>query len=172
MFTKGHGREPLNVTESEIRYAMEHTRSCAEAARFLSLSYDTFKKYAKLFKDDTTGKSLFDLHKNQRGKGISKSAPKINGRYGLNEILDGKYPNYSGKKLKVRLLRSGQVEEACSNCGFCERRVMDYSVPLMLDWIDGDKTNHKRENLRLLCYNCYYLLVGNLNGKQKNWDKL
>jgi hypothetical protein len=172
MFTKGHGREPLNVTETEIRYAMEHTRSCAEAARFLSLSYDTYKKYARYYVDKVTGKTLFDLHKNQRGKGISKSAPKINGRYGLKEILNGAYPNYSGKKLKARLIRSEYIEEKCCNCDFNERRVMDYSIPLMLDWIDGDKTNHKLENIRLLCFNCYYLLVGNLNGKQKNWDKL
>ena len=55
MFVKGQGREPLNVTETEIRYAMEHTRSCAEAARFLSLSYDTFKKYAKFYVDKVTG---------------------------------------------------------------------------------------------------------------------
>ena len=31
-----------------------------------------------------------------------------------------------------------------------------------------DKTNHKQENLQFLCYNCYYLTVGNpLGGRPK-----
>ena len=51
--------------------------------------------------------------------------------------------------------------EECEVCGFNERRMTDYTVPLMLDWIDGDKTNHKLDNLRVLCLNCYYLQVGN-----------
>ena len=62
MFTKGHGREPLNVTESEIRYAMENSKSCAEAARFLKISYEAFRKYAKLYKDEASGKTLFEIH--------------------------------------------------------------------------------------------------------------
>ena len=61
------------------------------------------------------------------------------------------------------------MEEECCSCGYCTRRVSDYTVPLLLDWIDGDRTNHKRENLRLLCYNCYYQEVGNtLGGRMRN----
>ena len=50
----------------------------------------------------------------------------------------------------------------------------DYTIPLMLDWQDGDKTNHKLENIRVLCLNCYYLQVGNpcnsRSGKRKYKD--
>ena len=28
-----------------------------------------------------------------------------------------------------------------------ERRITDFRVPLIIDFIDGDKTNHKRENI-------------------------
>ena len=35
-----------------------------------------------------------------------------------------------------------------------------------MDWKDGDKTNHKLDNLQLLCYNCYYLTVDNVVGKR------
>jgi hypothetical protein len=31
---------------------------------------------------------------------------------------------------------------------------------LKLDHVDGDRTNHLLQNLRLLCYNCYFLMVG------------
>ena len=68
----GLGRQPMNITETEIRYAMTNTKSCSGAARFLRVSFDTFKKYAKMYKDEATGKSLFELHKNTGGKGMKK----------------------------------------------------------------------------------------------------
>lgn len=33
----------------------------------------------------------------------------------------------------------------------------DKSVPLVLDFIDGDERNQRLYNLRLLCPNCYFL---------------
>jgi len=168
-FKPGEGRPPINLSESEIRYAMANTKSCLAAARFLNISYESFRKYSLLYVDRETGKTLFKLHKNSAGIGIPKSTKlKLNGAYGLHDILDGKHPNYNAKKLKSRLLRSGEVEEKCECCGFDERRVDDYTVPLILDWIDCDRTNHKRENLQFLCYNCYYLQVGNpLGGRRR-----
>jgi hypothetical protein len=172
-FKPGEGRPAMNLSESEIRYAMANTRSCLSAARFLNVSYESFRKYALLYTDRETGKTLFDLHKNSSGKGIPKSTrPKLTGAYGLHDILDGKYPKYSAKKLKPRLLRSGEFEEKCACCGFDERRVDDYTVPLILDWIDGDRTNHRRENLQFLCFNCYYLQVGNPLGGRPKKDNL
>ena len=165
-FGFGEGRPSMDISESEIRYAMENTKSAAAAARFLRVSYETFRKYATMYKDDATGKTLFELHKNPAGKGLKRVVPKnkMNGQYGLNDILEGKHPKYNRHKLKERLLRSGLYEEKCSRCGFCERRVTDYTVPLLLDWIDGDLTNHKKDNLRFLCHNCYYLEVNNSHG--------
>ena len=169
-FKPGEGRPAFNISESEIRYAIENTKSCAAAARFLKVSYESFRKYAKLYKDPETGKTLFELHKNKAGKGIPRAfKPRLRGKYGLLDILEGKYPEYPHNRLKHRLIQNAQIEEKCSCCGFEERRITDYTVPLLLDWMDGDRTNHKRENLRLLCYNCYYLEVGNpLGGRMKN----
>ena len=64
-FKPGEGRPAFNIKESEIRYAMENSKSCAEAARFLKISYEAFRKYAKLYKDEASGKTLFEIHKNQ-----------------------------------------------------------------------------------------------------------
>ena len=164
----GLGRQPMNITETEIRYAMTNTKSCSGASRFLRISFDTFKKYASLYKDEATGKTLFDLHKNSGGKGMrkgNKESAKTSGKYSLDRILTGKCPELKSKgNLKKRLLRHAIFEEKCDECGFDERRVVDYSVPLLLDWIDSDRTNHVKDNLRLLCYNCYYLYIGNING--------
>ena len=172
-FKLGEGRPPINLSESEIRYAMANTQSATAAARFLNVSYESFRKYAKQYKDSESGKSLFELQKNASGKGIRK-APTVrrNGRYGINDILEGKHPNYNKKKLKERLLRAGEFEEKCACCGFDERRITDYTVPLKLDWLDSDKTNHKRENIQFLCLNCYYLQVNNPEGGRPKKDIL
>ena len=42
--------------------------------------------------------------------------------------------------------------EKCNNCGFEEKRLTDGKVPLVLDFEDGDRKNHKHENLRMLCF--------------------
>lgn len=155
-----------NLTESQIRYAMLNSKSNREAARFLHVSFQTYRKYAKRYRDSETGLTLFEMHKNQAGKNISKSTVLQEGYYRLSDILEGKRPDYNRTKLKRRLIRNNILEEKCQRCGFEERRILDYAVPLLLDWIDGDTTNHRRENLQLLCYNCYFLTVNNVAGKK------
>ena len=144
-FKLGEGRKAFNITENELRYALENTKSCSEAARFLNISYDTFKKYAKRYE-------------------VFQPAPAP-GRYResgkpveLSDVLSGKNPNYSSTKLAKRLCREGLLAEECSNCGFDTYRPKDMTKPLMLDYLDDDQTNKELSNLRLLCYNCYYLL--------------
>jgi len=175
-FKKGEGRKALNLSENEIRYAQENSQSAHGAARFLRVDYDTYKKYAKLYIDSATGKSLFELYKNPAGKGIRKQS-KVRRfetlRERLEPIINGERPDVkiSPSKFKKRLIQAFILEEKCERCGFCERRSVDYTIPLMLDWIDGDKTNHLLTNLRLLCHNCYYLEVGSIyGGRPKNWE--
>ena len=91
-YKAGEGRPPMNISESEIRYAMENTQSCAGAARFLKVSYEAFRKYAKLYTDEASGKTLFELHKNKAGKGISLILCKRDGSMvahdkNTNEVL-------------------------------------------------------------------------------------
>jgi hypothetical protein len=35
--------------------------------------------------------------------------------------------------------------------------------------MDDDWTNHKKENIRFLCYNCFHNLRGNIRGRQPQW---
>lgn len=153
-----------NLTEDEVRYAMDNTMSNRAAAKFLKISFPTYKKYAQMYRDAATQKSLYDLHTNQNGIGILRtrlSSPYA-GKKGLADILDGKFPEYPARQLKKRLIKEGFREECCQECNFSERRITDYTVPLILVWLDGDKTNHKNENLKLLCYNCFYLTFSDL----------
>mgnify|MGYP004141036059 CR=1 FL=1 len=34
----------------------------------------------------------------------------------------------------------------------------DDKVPLLIDFLDKDHHNHEIDNLRMLCYNCYFIL--------------
>lgn len=150
------------IMESEIREIQEQARSASEAARMLGVSYNTYKKYAQQY-------GIFDDLKNQAGIGIRKGNVTNSNYAPIEDILGGKHPNYPIWKLKKRLLLGGYVEEKCVVCGFEERRLTDHRVPLIIDFLDGDKHNHSYENIRMLCYNCHFLLVGNLNGPKKEW---
>lgn len=168
-FIPGSGRDPFNIPESQIRYAMENSKSNAGAARFLNLNIQTYKKYAKMFKDSETGLDLFELHKNTSGKGIARPASGRKHGKSIEDILTGKHPEYTRKELKRRLLKSGDIPIQCSICGFSEWRI-DNKIPLLLNHKDGDITNHVKDNLEFLCYNHFFITVGNFTGKQaKYW---
>jgi hypothetical protein len=167
-YVYGIGKQPLNISETELRYAIENTKSNAEAARFLKISFTSYKKYAKLYIDRDTNQTLYDLHKNQAGVGIKKDVlAGVNGPYSIDAILEGKHPNYPKWKLRNRLLQLGMLAEQCNCCGYSERRITDDTVPLMLDTIDGNETNLCFENLQMLCLNCYYQQTGNPFNKDR-----
>ena len=50
---------------------MAKTKSNRAAARYLNVSYQHYRKYAKLYKNED-GITLLEAHKNQAGKGIPK----------------------------------------------------------------------------------------------------
>ena len=112
---------------------------------------------------------IFENLKNPDGVGICKGYNVKRGKYSLDDLLKGKYPDYPIYKLKNRIILNGYMEEKCNCCGFQERRLTDHRVPLVLDFMDGDRKNHKWENLQFLCLNCYYLTVGNLSGPRADY---
>lgn len=156
-----------DLDESSIRFAMKNTKSNNEAARFLKVAISTYKRYAKKYIDPDTGESLYDLHKNQGGAGLTKYGGRRsvgNNTEYLEKVFRGEIKNPPIYAIARKMIQSGYLEECCGNCGFEERRVTDYKIPLKLDFIDGDKRNTRRENIRLLCLNCYFLMVGDLSG--------
>jgi hypothetical protein len=152
-----------NLTKQDIERAQKYTKSNRAAARFLGCSYNTYLLYAKMFIDEETGKTLFDKHLNRSGKGIPKWGN--NGRdIPVDEILNGSAPrwSYSADKLKNVLLAETKLINHCYKCGFHEERVTDYKVPLLLNYRDNNSKNWKLDNLELLCYNCYFINVGDV----------
>ena len=161
------GRPAKIITKEQLLYAQKMTKSNMACARFLGISYEHYKRYAKSYIDEETGKTLFDLHKNQAGKGIRKF---LGGKDpDLKAIMDGELyiKSYNLNRYKDRLIQEGYIEECCNSCGFNEQRVNDYKAPLLIHFKDKNKMNWKIENLELLCYNCYFLHIGDVfNTKQ------
>ena len=59
------------LTKEDIIRAQKVTRSNMAAARYLHVSYNHYKKYAKMYKNDE-GNTLLQSHMNQAGSGIPK----------------------------------------------------------------------------------------------------
>ena len=146
------------LTKEDILRAMKMTRSNLAAARYLHVSYNHYKKYAKMFKNDD-GVVLLEAHKNQSGTGIPKFALKGSSKIPLMDLLEGRVPieHFKAKEIKDRLIFEGMIEEKCAKCGFSERRIKDTKVPVILNFIDGNKKNWHLDNLEFLCYNCSFL---------------
>ena len=155
--------KPKPFLKDDIERAMRMTKSNRSAARYLNCSYTHYKQYAKNFTDEN-GVTLFEKHLNQSGKGISKFLPNRGKEPALVDIIEGRVSidSYTPEKLKNRLIQESYLEECCANCGFAERRVIDYKVPLILNFKDSNKKNWRIENLELLCYNHYFLYIGNI----------
>jgi hypothetical protein len=79
-------------TKQDIIKAQNATRSNRAAARYLNCSYNHYKRFAKMYNDDTTGKTLFDKHLNQFGKGIPKFLPLKGKEPALIYLLEGRIP--------------------------------------------------------------------------------
>ena len=161
------GRPAKIITKEQLLHAQKMTKSNMACARFLGISYEHYKRYAKSYIDEETGKTLFDLHLNPMGKGIRKH---LGGKDpDLKGLMDGELfvKSYSLNKYKDRLIQEGYIEEKCNSCGFNEQRVNDYKAPLLVHFKDKNKMNWKIENLELLCYNCFFLYIGDVfNEKQ------
>ena len=169
MSTRYSGRPDKRLSEGVIRNAMKVTQSNHQAARYLRMSYGTYMKYSKLYIDPETNLTLFELHKNWGGKGINRirwdhQFPITN----LDKILtNSDYKAFSIEKVKGRLLYEGRLRSECYRCHHTEKRVIDYKQPIMLSFKNGNKHDWRFENLEMICYNCYFLFVGNLYSEKQ-----
>jgi len=142
------------LTKNRILDAQTNTKSAMEAARWLSVSYNTYKKWAKYY-------NIFEQHKNQSGVGIKKGWATY--KVPIDDIITGKRQppqRYSRAVLKKRLVEEGYFNNECTNCGYNEVNLATEKICLNIDFIDGDTKNFKIDNLRLLCPNCYLSFNG------------
>ena len=133
----------INVSDEQIVEASKNSLSGASAAVKLGIKYDTFRVHAK---------RLGVFNPNPSGKGITKSI-NDDRKFVLQDILEGKHPQYSTGKLKKRMIEDNLLKNICSECGVSEWNKK--KLVMQLDHIDGNSRNHKLKNLRMLCPNCH-----------------
>lgn len=139
-------------TEEQLRKAAKQTTSIRQVLSKLGLkeaggNYFQISKYIKIYNIDIshfTGKAW-----NKGKKGLGK--PLLP----LDKILI-KNSTFQSYKLKKRLFKEKIKKEACELCGWSKKSI-DGRIPLELDHINGDSTDNRLENLRILCPNCHSL---------------
>lgn len=158
---KSNRGQNLDIERNVIERAMKETMSNKAAAKFLGVSFKTYKKYAKMYKVED-GRTLFDVHKNQAAKGIPKFGKRRHDKASIIDIMEERVPKtfVSIKILKTQIIENGILQERCCRCGYEEKRILDYKVPLIMNFKDGDKKNWKLDNVEFLCYNCYFICIG------------
>lgn len=138
-----HMSKRIKCTDEQIIETSNRCDSAALAASQLGIQYSTYRKHAI---------RLGVFKTNQPGLGRKKPFSDDR-KIHLVDVLDGKHPQYQSNKLRIRLIKEGYKEHKCECCGITEWR--GFPAPLELDHIDGNRHNHKHENLRLLCPNCH-----------------
>jgi hypothetical protein len=71
----------------------------------------------------------------------------------LSDILVEGSTYTSTGNLRKRLIAEGLKQARCEHCGVVNWR--GHALPLELDHINGDHTDNRLENLRILCPNCH-----------------
>lgn len=133
------------IDDKEFIEICNNSVSMRQAATKMEMSFTSFRRKAM---------ALNCYSPNQGRKGTSKPSAR---KYKLEDVLNGKYPQYSTYKLKCRLINEGYKDDKCEICGRSEKRPGEKYTPCELHHIDGDRTNHKLNNLILICPNCHSL---------------
>lgn len=123
---------------------VQHAKTTREAASLMGMSYRAFRRH-------TQALGIFTVGVGGRPTGTHGCSPRSTTP--LEEILEGKHPTYHGGTLKQRLIAKGLKKNECEECGV--NSWQGKPLTCQLDHVDGDNTNHRWENLRILCPNCH-----------------
>lgn len=132
------------MTDEEFIEICENSKTMSSAASKIGIHFNTFKRKAV---------KLGCYKTNQGGKGFKKPKTEGKGKIPLEEILEGKQPQYQTFKLKNRLIEAGLKANKCEECGIHEWN--NKPIMIELDHVNGDSRDHRLENLKMLCPNCH-----------------
>jgi Zn finger protein HypA/HybF involved in hydrogenase expression len=143
-----------DYTPAELQKLLDESTGYADVLRKIGLNAKggnpkTLKKIICEYNlDETTLDKNRSALYSECAKNVSK---KIT--YSLEDIFNGKYPNYQSAKLLQRLIQEGYKENKCERCGITEW--CGLPITFQLHHKDGDHTNNNLCNLEVLCPNCH-----------------
>jgi hypothetical protein len=132
----------IRYNKDEFIKTCNESKTMSQAASKLGMHFNTFKRHA----------IKLGCYKPNPGSAGCKKPWKLS-TIKTEEILKGKYPEYQTFKLKNRLISEGIFDNICSVCGISEWE--GSPLRMELDHIDGNRTNHCIDNLRMICPNCH-----------------
>lgn len=135
----------LKISREKMIEVCNESLSMSVACAKLGMHFNTFKRWAVKYGCYKPNQGLQGACKPKDENGESK--------FYLKDILDGQHPHYSTYKLKLRLVTEGLKENVCEVCGLGEW--LDKPIEMELDHINGDRTDHRLKNLRMICPNCH-----------------
>lgn len=133
------------ISKENLIRLVEESQTLSEVLRYFGLKNrgSNYKTIKKRFEEDGIDDSKF---KNNFGKG------SFGAKIPLKDILV-KGSNYNRTNLKKRLLKSGFIENFCSECGL-SGEWNEKPIVMVLDHINGVNDDNRIDNLRMLCPNC------------------
>jgi hypothetical protein len=139
--TQDEARSVLGEVDLPALTATHPSRAAVLRAVGLPVTQASYRAIAEAL-------SQQDLELDGRGRGGIPRRP-------LEEILvvDSDWTDTS--TLRERLIEAGLKERRCERCGIAAWQ--GQPAPLQLDHVNGDRTDNRRENLRILCANCHAL---------------
>jgi HNH endonuclease len=133
-------------TDAELEEAAAGARSKADILRALGLPPDASQYGALNRRLDQAGLDVSELV----GRGWRRGAtfpPRVT-------AADlARRPRVRSETMKRVLLHEGILQRRCGHCGLAEWN--GAPIPLELDHVNGDRSDNRLENLRLLCPNCH-----------------
>lgn len=139
-----------SYTDEDIANAVHSSFSIAQVLKQLHLSPTgcNYKGVQRHFTRLGLNTAHFTGQGHLKGKTHSWTAKRP-----LADILVKDSTYLASSHLKVRLLKEGVLDHRCSECG-APPLWRGRPLVLILDHINGDRSDNRPENLRLLCPNC------------------